>query len=631
MPQFHSKIKPFLSPLEPAPPKDNVTQILTQLCNKIGLKAWETDMLISKCLEKNCVDQLFSFLEQYWVHVKRLSYLVKIYLELSNKFKYWCDLLSQNIYEDDEGNLFSDHIGQVALCIAKLMYTMCSLRLYQESPRPLRYNVEESNGKNEAVLDGAVIVLDVLRQDSNKLAKLLKTNRDALHYAVGNIPIKHMVFVLLGNFEDTLLGHIPTLIADSSKLVSSIASFLSVEDRIDSTWWSVRMMSISNALNHSTQSSFSPSPRSFSFKGASINPTKVSFGLKGAKTASSSVGESDPYDLYPVLRLPYADESRLPLDILNWFTGASGYYLSLKDNIVNEMHNGSLNKYKNSPGKEKPVTPEPHSPKPTRHVTISPLVNVSPSLMQSLSLPTTLPISKEIYDSPVPLISRVKPKQNSDGVNKVSTHPPSSPHEGALRSSPTSPTPKSADRTNVNPRSNSSPKTRPVSREGSSKFDRSRGEDHSKQTKSSPKNVGKQAKQTDEFSVEEYAVDILNDIIEAAVLRGIVNARLKRKWIKEVSRCKRLYQREIAAIRIQRLYRRFFWKKIFLHARKKLEEKRRRESEEQFSRVQQHIAHRLSMLQGRQLQKYKNSLQSLRNLMMDYVMRKHRRRGGKAR
>ena len=570
---------------------------------------------------------MFSFLEQYWVHVKRLSKLVKIYLELSHKFKYWNDLLSQNIFEDDEGNSFSDHIGQIALCIAKLIYTVCSLRLFQESPRPLRYNIEESNGKNETVSDGTVIVLDVLRQDSNKLAKLLKSNRNILHYAVANIPTQHMALVLLGNFEDVLLAHTPATIADSSKLVSSITSFLSVEDKIDSTWWSVRMMNISNAMSSSTQSSFSPSPRSFSFKGASINLSKASFGFKGTKTASVSVGESDPYDLYPVLRLPYADESRLPLDILSWFVGASGHYLSMKDSIVNEMHHGSLSKYKNSPSKEKPVelvTPEQHSPKGARHVTISPLIDVAPSLLQSVSSPTTSHISREIYDSPVPTMTRLKPKQHNDGVNKVSLHPPSAPHESVLRTSPTSPTPKPTDRSHVNTRHNSSPKSRPASRE---KGEKSRGEEPSKQPKS-PKNIEK-SKQKDDFSVEEYAIDILNDVIEAAVLRGIVNDRLKRKWIKEVSRCKRLYQREIAAIRIQRLYRRYFWKKIFLFARQKLAEKKKRESDEQYHRVQQHIAHRLSMLHGRQLQKYENSLEALRNLIREYVVNKKRRRGGK--
>ncbi len=636
MPQFHSKIKPLLSPA--AAPKDNVTQILNQLCNKIGLKTWESDMLISKCLEKNCVDQLFSFLDQYFVHVKRLKILVKNYLELSNKLKLWNELLVQDLYEDDDGNTFSDYIGQVALCIAKLMYTMCSLRLYQESPRPLRYSIEQTNMK-ETVLDGNIIVLDVLRQDSNKVAKILRSGRNILQYALYNIPLQHMALVLLGNFDSVFLDHAPSATAsDTSRLVSSIAGFLSVEDRIDSTWWSVRMMNLSNAVTSSTQSTFSASPRSFSFKGSSINLSKASFGFKSTKTASVTVTESDPYDLYPMLRLPYTDESRLPLDILSWFVGASECYLSLKDHIVKEMHNGSLSKYKNSsPSKEsKPAVvvespvPQQQSPKVSRHVTISPLVNVassapSPSFSVSNSAPllSTVKPSSEVVDTPVPVQTRVKP------VNKIvtaSVQGHGSPYDHMPRTAPTlsspSPSPKSPDRHHNSRQSPTSPKSRPASSENHS---RSRGGE-SKQQKPVAKPAVKPT--SENMQPLKDVTEILDEVIESAVLQGIVNARVKSKWIKEVSRCKRLYRRELAAIRIQRLYRRYFWKKIFIFARQKLADKKKKESDEQHIRMQQHISQRLSMLHGRQLMRYENSLRTLRKLVREYVANKKRKRSG---
>ena len=218
------------------------------LAQSTDIAQWELEALFDSCVQRNCLDKLDKLLSDYKKYFSGITSLMIKRQESSSTLRKVAGMLVAH-YDDELMVYFAESLKDLSVTTSKLLYAVTCLRLLQRTPRPLFYEDLTTSIENMKLADDehTLSLQESIKSDAELISKAICSSQIILEYCIGNLP-RDILAVSLINFLQSVLQESAdsALLHDSStemalKIVDNVCNVLICEDKVESSFWAIQM------------------------------------------------------------------------------------------------------------------------------------------------------------------------------------------------------------------------------------------------------------------------------------------------------------------------------------------------------------------------------------------------------
>eukprot|EP01038_Epipyxis_sp_PR26KG_P004704 gene4704-6604_t len=301
--------------------EDQQCKLIHYQAKRLSIKVWEVDSLIELCKTKGLLDKGLAVLYEYAGYIDEIQHIMETRVNLYEKLVKNIPIMELNAleeYSEHEGSNILRDLNAYADLTSLMLKALCNWRSLQWTPRPILF--EEIGLSN-------IPLQEILRQESIRFTNIISHLPLACFRSISSTNLMLLVgpTISIESFTEMFLErNFNTLSNDyvndkilincenAKDLHKNINSVLQVETKVESCWNNLHAV-------------------------LSLIPM------------DGDVRDNNLTDLYPTLRLPYADINA-PTTDLNWFGDSVVAYklllqslikLSNDDGVIEDYHNNN--------------------------------------------------------------------------------------------------------------------------------------------------------------------------------------------------------------------------------------------------------------------------------------------------